>query len=363
MLLQTIPASLHSRTILLRQSMPKLLQNNGIGYQSLRSGHKWRLSAHSFHLRGGNNRMLTMGVSSILHPGLAGTIKAVQWISTNSSRIFSPAVAISSIVLMAFWLNLRMTNFSDRVSLTDVRQALLSHKNEKMRVLRSVSPITFISTFFMAIFWSCFPIDQDFWKFGPALSLVGCAFGFWAAEATMDCCLDECKSAKPYSTVIFTIVIQLLLIIKLGTNILGGGGHSLFLFKAIEVLLATFIAKTIDNIQWGFVAAACSTLLALSSLLGQLPAIPMGLPRCGWQAYVLATVGASTAYQIVQNASVPFGKVRRIHQFRGMARIGALLAGAPPSWILFDIWNFQVFMVWKVIVDYVALHAISQQKT
>ena len=306
-------------------------------------------------------------VSNGLVPDTATNVVNLTWFTSQVKNMASPMILIPSIILLVLWLELRIKHvgihkkdtFVSNKTQTDLKE----HKNEKTLVWKNVLPLTIISTLAIVAKAGSAPWNPHLWIFGPSASLVGYAFAFWVAEVTMDCCLDECHSYQPRVTILASIATMITIILKLTTTSTSSSrlGHVLFLWKAMEVLLATCIGRVIDKLEWGIVALFCSILFGMNARLGRVPSIPDGIGTMGWISYLTVTVGMSTLYQMMQNLSTL--RVKKILELRAIARIVALILGTPPSWLLFDIWNFQIFMGWKVLVDSVALHATGAPPT
>lgn len=287
-------------------------------------------------------------------PNVRGVLN--HWcISRPTTEALVPLLSVTSTTLLFFWIELRLGNLSSK-DRTAACQGLESHKKEKSTILLKNLPGALLVSLAAVVITHVSPWLKGFWEFGPNPALYGWAFSFWAAEVTMDCCLDECRSAKPYATVVLTLFAQLWLVFKLTTKT--GGGHVLFLFKAAETLVATALARTIDNVLWAGVAILCFSMLTTSSLLGLLPALPPSLPLGGWMSYLLVTVGSSIFYQLAQNVSS--AATAKIFHMRAVGHIVALMVGAPATWVLFDTWNFTIFLCWKVLVDMVASNALKK---
>lgn len=305
----------------------------------------------------------TLSMVSNALPDTVTNVVNPTWFTSQVKNMASPMIFIPSIILLVLWLELRIKHagihkkeaFVSNKTQVDLKE----HKHEKTLVWKNVLPLTIISTLAIVAKAGSVPWNPHLWRFGPSASLVGYAFAFWVAEVTMDCCLDECHSYQPRVTILASVATMITIILKLTTTSTSSShlGHVLFLWKAMEVLLATCIGRVIDKLEWGIVALLCSIIFGMNARLGRVPSIPDGIGTMGWISYLSVTVGMSTLYQMMQNLST--FRVKKILELRAIARIVALVLGTPPSWLLFDIWNFQIFMGWKVLVDSVALHAIG----
>ena len=283
--------------------------------------------------------------------GLAGLLLS------NIRAAAIPALPIAGGVLLTFVLEVKAKSRRSKKPDVDdaaVAQSLRSHRDDKVRVLMKTLPAD-IAGILAVIAIRAF--RRDLWRpaAGPPLHLVVLSFAFWASEVTMDCCLDECAPLQPLLTVVLSATTQLALIYHLVTS------HIVFFFKAVEVLLATAIAKVIDNPQWLTVAILSVLGLGVAAVTKCLPPLHPTRPA-GAAAYLACTVGASTAYQMVQNnTSSSKSGMATIKMARSVGRLAAVAVGAPLQWVLYDTVTLSLFLSIKILVDSVALRAIRQK--
>jgi len=264
------------------------------------------------------------------------------------------------------WLELRIKAIGihkKNISICKKTQLeLKEHRKEKTLVWKkqkNLLTLTVISTFAIvgATKLACTPWNLYLWRFGPSVSDVGLAFAYPILLNTMDSCLDECHPYQPRFTILASILMQLGIIVKLTTA--SCGGHIILLWKAMELLLATCIGHTIDNLAWSILALFCCVIFGWNTILGRFPSVPNGIPTMGWISFLTLTVSMSTLYQMAQNVST--FRVKKILEVRAIGRVVALVLGTPPSWLLFDVWYNQINISWKIIVDSVALRAIGEE--
>lgn len=269
-------------------------------------------------------------------------------------RLLFPFLNVMVLVAMLYSVELRTKLSPGSKALEQTSIALQKHKYEKSHLLKRTFPIGIVTVIIV-----CFLGGRRIDGVGSIdMKLVGKSFGFWYTEATMDSCLDEGKASRPYFTIALTSVLQLILIFQLVSRI--GGGHIVFAFKACGTLLSTTLAGTIDNRNWTIIAAGAATILSTCSIFGLFPTIPQGVPSIGVVAYLFTTIGTSIAYQLSQNISSTLaGTFLRIRYAAHMLSIGL---GTPVAWILYDLSNNMMFLTGKVVLDKIALWALSYRQ-
>mmetsp|Transcript_23491 Transcript_23491/g.34813 ORF Transcript_23491/g.34813 Transcript_23491/m.34813 type:complete len:383 (-) Transcript_23491:411-1559(-) len=277
-----------------------------------------------------------------------------------------PAAAVSSAMWLVLAFDIRTTlarqqktggEPNKRIITQEMMIQLRDHRLEKLASLKgAVLPLIPLlvacSAHAKSLRW-----QESLWQHGPSGNSLGLSFAFWAAEIAMDTALDECGPLQPFYAAAFSGVVQLAMIVVLTTN---RRGHIVFLLKAIVTLLATALAKGIDNLFWIGIATMASSFVAVMALTGRLAALPPGVPATGAIVYFAATLFSSTAYHLVQNrtwASSFMGHVKMVRA--GLGCLSMVFAGTPPSWVLCDSFHYANFFCLKIATDTIALWALQ----
>ena len=265
--------------------------------------------------------------------------------------VLMPAVGLSSLVWFVFAWEIHR----QRGAITEkemISKHLKAHRQEKVQSVQDTLVPMLLILSFLSVFTRSLPWHAEFWKEGPPALALGLNFAFWVAEITMDSALDELGALKMGTSTTFTDLLQLGLIVYLTNR---RTGHIIFVFKATETILATSLARVVDHPYWTFIAVASTLFFAAAFSTGYLAPLPVEFIPAA--AYFAATLMASTAYQIIQN-SLGF-RLRNVKLFRAAACcIAVATAGTPPSWILYDVINFLLFFVFKIVTDTVGICAL-----
>jgi hypothetical protein len=293
--------------------------------------------------------------------GLRGGGAGLPTSASSFKELLLPAVGVSSATWLMFASDIitrsnNQKSKESRLAIAMMSKELKAHRGEKLQSLRQTLVPALLTLIVACVKAKVFPWDPQLWEYGPRPSLIGLNFGFWVAEITMDTCLDECESLHLNTTKVTTAILQLALIVMLTTT--HNDGHALFWMKAAETLIATALARVLDSFYWVVIAGLAVGFLAIGGSMGFLATPPKGVPTSGIVAYFVATVWASTMYQVVQNVSSV--KIKNVKLLRTLAcGLATCCAGTPPSWIVYDAINFALFFFFKVVTDSVALQALQ----
>lgn len=182
---------------------------------------------------------------------------------------------------------------------------------------------------------------------------------FWLVEAALDSLLDELATISHYNLVIqsFFTLVMLILFIRLAVL---PTGHAVFVLKSCEVLLATAVARTIDNPLWVVIAIGATSLLAFSSRV--CPLETPGVLRSGVVSYFVLNVASSFLYQALQNTFSRFAWFKIIRVVHSIGLVFAVeFMGTPATWAIYDVLNWIVFLCSKVLLDTTAIIALSAE--
>ena len=266
-----------------------------------------------------------------------------------------PALSISAAILLLFWNELRMDQRGFHVT-TTVMEDLKKHRREKQRTLDYLFlPMMVIIGAVVVVFSKKLPWTSEFWRDGPSAKLLGYSCRFYASYITLDTCTDECKPTKPRLTIATSMMLCLVLIVTLTTKV-GQGGHLIFTLKAIELLIGTSLAGTVDTIQWKVLFAVGSGLIGVAAFVGWLPMVPVGASLVGVSAYATVSVLGALLYQILQQKSSATNAAKS-RVYRSGFNALAVLWGLPPGWALYDAFYVIVFFFLKIVVDTVGIAA------
>jgi hypothetical protein len=312
-----------------------------------------------FVLRGG---AVHSSIPDLLQRNTQGVIKQTLL------DVALPTIAIPATLWFVLAYNIRYALLQTSLTSTTkdrkryIATSLRQHRLQKFNVLRksflSASLFTVIAT---CLYLRSYPWQAPLWRYGPSPTALGLNFAFWAANGITDSVVDECSGLLLYPTAALAGILQLILIVVLSTG-QTRFGHAIFWLKAIEVLLATALAKVIDHPYWVVIALVASGLIAMLATTSQLAPLPPGVKVSGVLAYFGATTLASSGYQLVQNNQrLAEILVSNIQLFRAcLGCLSVLFFGTPASWVLYDIINFTMHIGFKVITDTVALEAVSK---
>jgi len=248
-------------------------------------------------------------------------------------------------------------NVKDKELISITHAEATQHRIEKFKNMVNVAtPLTFITA--AAATLNGLSGDK------PSFVQLGLYFNFLMAYSTLDLCLDELKefNTKRTATFCFIAVIGIIPLLTLKKSMFGFVGHPIFWLKALDILIGTAIAKTIDNLTWLLVASFSLVFFTTIWKLKLIAPIPYNVPMSGYLAYGLIGTSMSILYQVHQSSAKLNFTGGESYILRAVLNIFAMYTfNTPSSWILFSAVSHVLCSASKVISDTVALKALSSK--